>query len=133
MPDAEVDDPLVADPIRIVDKDVQAEWVDLVLSQAPNQKWMTLFQNATGVTFFGGGLDFRQFPIQRKAIRLPGLELPLQELIEQVKKGITRTNQEYAERAQKMAHERVQAERRRLQAEADTERKKIELSRKLRI
>ena len=137
VPDAEVDDPLVTDPIKIAALDVQSEWIDLMLNRDPNREWIDIFRSAPGVTYCRGSLDFRQFPIQRRAIRIPGPNPPFehmgQQLIDQVKAGIVKTNAMYAEQAERDARDRVAAERRRLQAEAEARRKKLELQKQLKI
>jgi len=131
--DSELDDPLVSDPIKLVDVRMDHDSTPhLVLSRAPNQTWLAMFRDMSGVSFFMG-LDFRRFPIQGTAIRLPRDQPNLyQELITQVKAGIDATNRMYRGYAEQEKVNAREAERRRLQEAAHAERAAMEMRAKLR-
>lgn len=133
VPDAQVDDPLVIDPIRVVALDVANRGVTLKLNRSPNQDWIALYRDMTGVSFFMGN-DFRQFPFQGSSIQLLGSgDHEYQQLIDQVKAGIQSTNVAYAALARRQADERVQADRARLQSAANDESRRLELRKRLTI
>jgi serine/threonine protein kinase len=133
VPEGTVDDPLVRDPIRAVDVDVDNAGVSLRLNRQPNQRWVELYRNMSGVSFFLG-LDFRRFPIAggRISIRAPS-DHQYQQMIAQVKTGIEATNRAYAVHAQAEAEERVAEQRRRLQEAAEAEKRRLELRDRLRL
>ncbi len=127
VPDTEVDDPLVRDPIRLVDFDVHDSGVRLRLSLQPNQQWIELYRHMSGVNFFMGS-DFRKAPISNTTIELRSHnEHEYQQLINQTKAGIEATNNAYATLVRNQAQQRVADERRRVQEAADAERRKQQL------
>jgi hypothetical protein len=69
VPEATVTDPFVRDPIRVIDLDVEAKGVSLRLNRQPNERWVELYRNMSGVSFFVG-TDFRRFPIAGGRITL---------------------------------------------------------------
>jgi serine/threonine protein kinase len=127
VPDTEVDDPLVRDPIRLVDFEVHDSGVRLRLSHPPNQQWIELYRHMPGVNFFMGN-DFRKVPISNSTIELRSHnEQEYQQLINQTKAGIEATNNSYASLVRSQTQERIADERRRLQEATDAERRKQQL------
>jgi serine/threonine protein kinase len=122
VPATEVDDPLVQHPVRIVNLRVEEAGVVLLLSQEPNARWKTLFRQVPGCSFHLIN-DFRTFPITRNTITIPPRADGQQILIDQVKDGVARTNQDYREWV---------AEETRLQAEEDRRRRMDEIKEKKR-
>jgi hypothetical protein len=106
--------------------------VVLKLSQAPNPSWIALFRNLGGISYYAGS-DFRAFPIGGSTIQVSGDEHYYQELINQVKKGIAQTNREYQQQVERSVRDRAAAEKKRLQEEAESERRRLTLSQRLTI
>lgn len=133
VPEATVDDPLVRDPIRIVDLDTRGTGVSAILNQNPNPTWIELYRNMSGVSFFMGA-DFRNFPIGNGRIELQAYDdRQYQHVIDQTKQGIEATNKAYERVARQAAEQQVARERQRLQQEAEAERRRQQLREKLSI
>ena len=133
VPETEVDDPLVREPIRLVDFEVNDGGVSLRLNHSPNPRWIELYRNMSGVSFFMG-MDFRKAPISGNTIQLRSHnEGEYQQLIDQTKAGIRATNQAYADVMGNEARQRVADERRRLQEAVDAEKRKQQLRGRLSI
>jgi len=133
VPEAKVDDPLIADPIRVVSFEVTGNHtISLKLNQPPNSRWIGLYQNLSGISFYLGH-DFRGFPFSGATIQVHGEERYFQEYINQVKLGAAQANREYQMLVEREARERIEARRTQLQAEADAERRRLELTQRLSI
>lgn len=72
IPSSEVDDPIVADPIRLVDADWDDSILTLTLSQVVNQKWVRAIEGNYGRTsIMGKGPEAFTFQGDKASVSVP--------------------------------------------------------------
>lgn len=121
IPSSEVEDPLIDDPIRLVNVDYDQGDLIFILSRPFNGAWIQAFQNIGDIRYFSGKRpETFQFFGQDKA-RNSIEERYAQELIDFFKEYVDSANESYKTMIHKQQREQEEAERRRLQAEVEEE------------
>lgn len=120
IPDTEVDDPVIRNPIQMANVDYQEGSMIFTLSSAPPPNWIMAFQNPRGNWSSFQGAGPQNFSFRGKEARVglrPGV--PPQQLVNHARSYIESANRQYAELV-------VGENRRRLTAEREQLRKRIE-------
>jgi serine/threonine protein kinase len=120
IPETEVDDPVIRNPIQMIDVDYQEDTMIFTLSSAPPPNWIMAFQNPRGSWSSFQGAGPQNFSFRGKEARV-GLRrgVPPQQLVNHARSYIESANRQYTELV-------VGENRRRLTAERDQLRKRIE-------
>jgi len=112
VPDAEIDDPFIRDPIHIIGVDFQGRRLTFRLSAAPNGDWVRAFQNQGNYQCFVGWEPYRyQFQGDSAFIHAIDNENSYQPLVEYTKRFVANANAAYAELVRN--RHRAELERRR--------------------
>jgi len=125
IPESDVDDPFIKNPVRLVSVDYQNERLIFGLSAAPPPNWVMEFQNPRSQwsSFHGAGPQSFNFSGSRTSVQvLPGM--PHQQLVDYTKSYIEMANRQYAERVTSEHRKRLNQERENLKKQiADEERR----------
>ena len=128
IPDTEVDNPLIANPIRIVDIDYRDEQLVFKLSANPNPNWITAFKNPRQNFSFYHGAEPATFGFGANSmgVRLPSGGSAAQ-LVQYASSYIDMANKQYRATATAAHQKRIADERARLrrQIEEEERRKRI--------
>jgi serine/threonine protein kinase len=130
IPETEVDDPVVTNPIALVDADYRAGSLIFKLSAAPPPNWIMAFQNPRGSFSYlqGAGPEYFSFRGNEARVSLSQESLA-QRLVDHTKSYIDLANRRYAEAVIADHRQRLQAEREALrEIIAEEERRKKILS-----
>ena len=120
VPVGELDDALIADPIRLVDFDWAREQLTLILNQSVNNNWISALQNMGGhSSLLGSGPERFSFREHRATIACP--ERDVQTIINYFKDWLPRANAVYKERLERAARQAEESERQKLQQELSAE------------
>jgi serine/threonine protein kinase len=112
IPETEVDDPVVRNPIALVDADYREGTLIFKLSAAPPPNWIVAFQNPRGSFSYlqGAGPGYFSFRGNEARVGL-GQETLAQRLVDYTKSYIDLANRRYAEAVIADHRQRLQAER----------------------
>ncbi len=130
IPDTEVDDPIIRNPISLVDADYQDGHMVFKLSTTPPHRWVTAFQNPRGSWGFYEGAGPQHFTFIRNEARVPlRLGMQPQQLVDYAKSYIDLANRQYTDTVLSEHRKRLAAEREQLRQEiAEEERRQRVLS-----
>ncbi|WP_447599976.1 serine/threonine-protein kinase [Nitrospira sp. Nam80] len=126
IPETEIDDPHIADPIRLTEVDYQDNQLILTLSQPVNANWRHAFRNFGNHTaVFGKGPD--QFEFRGNEARIPTRAHDAEQILAYFKEWLPRVNKKYeeivsSERANAMELKRQELRR---QLEREEERQRV--------
>jgi serine/threonine protein kinase len=134
IPESEVDDPLIRNPIRIESVDYEGGNFIFVLSAAPPPDWITAFQNPRGSwgSYLGSGPEYFRFLRARAQVHLGSGGDP-QQMVNYAKSYVEQANRQYAEMVRERHRKQLAAEREQLRkaVEAEEQRRKVLASIKL--
>jgi len=124
IPDTQIDDPLLADPIRPVSVDYQGEVLILKLSQRVTPAWLLAFKHIKEFTsLFGKGPD--AFSFQGEIATIPAREEHVQRIVDDFKKWLSIATENYRQVLEKRRKEENRRQHDRLLAmRAEAERRK---------
>jgi serine/threonine protein kinase len=134
VPESEVDDPFIRNPIRLLSVDYQNERLIFGLSAAPPSNWISEFQNprSQSSSFLGAGPQNFGFSGSLASVHVsPGM--PHQQLVDYTKSYIEMANRQYAERVNSEHRKRLNQERENLRKKIADEERRQEILRNLRI
>lgn len=126
VPAGEEDDPLIADPPRVIDRDYQRGYLTLILSRPINPQWQQAFIAPAGRTsvMFKGPEAFR---LEGNRASVPAEEHEVQRIIDYFKEWIPTTTAIYKQRREQARDEAARRERQNL----DREREELERQRRV--
>lgn len=128
---SEIDDPLVKDPVRLVDVDYKKGiWV-FALNHRVNNKWQDSFKSIGNFSFFPG-FEPRLFKFTENTATIAARE-PDQREIDMFKDYVVKGNTAYAEQLRREQRQKEEAERKRLQEEIEEEKKRQRLRQNLKV
>jgi hypothetical protein len=110
VPETSIDDPIVKDPIRLVEVDYVGRSLHFILSQPPNPRWTFRFQNLGSYRFIVGKKP-ENFSFQGALAGIEASENEAQMLVDLFKEYVERTNKEYAAEVER--NQRIETERQR--------------------
>lgn len=115
IPTGELSDPMIDDPIRIVESDWNNGELILKLNQAPNPAWMMTLRNLRS---FGsiGRAEPMTVSIQGSQAKVPAPEHVVEIVYNHARNWIEQTNTEYAANERQRLRENEERQRRELQA-----------------
>lgn len=127
-----VDDPLMAEPPRIIGADWDNGVLTLEFNHVLNRGWTEALRNMGSYSFVqGAGPD--DFRFQDRFARTRAAPEDVQQIIDHFKNWLPRANHEYAVRVQLERERAEQAERRRIQDELAKEETRLRVLRNLRL
>jgi len=133
IPESELDDPLILEPIRLVgvDYDEQGQLI-LQLSQRINNVWAEALRNfGTHTAVLGKGPE--AFSLKGNTARIPAREADAQQIVDYFKEWLPRVNQKYKELVISEKKRRQEDSRQRLQAQIAEEERIQRIRRNIRI
>ena len=129
-----IDDPLIADPIRVVGFEVAgANSVSLKLNRAPSAKWRDVAQNLRASYSYPMGHDPKAVPIYGEIARIVASDSDMQRVIDSFKEFLSLVNRRYPEELTREAMQRDREEQRRREAAIQEERRRLDLQTSLKI
>lgn len=133
IPETEVDDSLIREPIKIVDFDFRAGHLVIKLSAAPPANWVMAFQRPTSQwsSFMGSGPEAFIFHGKEASVRLPR-GVPAKQLGEYAKSYVELANRQYADRVRIEHQKRLAREREELRRRVEEEEQRQKILRELR-
>lgn len=134
IPDSEVDDSVVRNPIRLVGTDYRNENLIFTLSTAPPPNWIMAFQNPKGgwQSYVGAGPEYITFSGPDAMVRL-GSGMDPQQMVGYMKSYIEFANRQYAEMVSAQHQKRLAGEREQLRAKVAEEQRRQTILAKLKI
>lgn len=132
--DAEVDDPIVRNPIQLASVDYRQGTMIFTLSAAPPPNWIMAFQNPRGGYSSMQGTGPEYFTFQDREARV-GLGLTVQPkmLVGHMKSYIDLANRQYADRLVAQNRQRVDSEREQLRRRIAEEERRQKILAELKI
>ncbi len=126
------DDPLIADPPRLINYDWDRNFLTLILSNSVNQIWIWAFQNmGSHHSVLGKGPE--RFNLsQNKATINCGAD-DVQRIIDYFKNWLPRVNTVYKQRIQRERREAEEVQRRKLEQEIEVQRERENVLKKVKI
>jgi len=129
IPDSEVDDPVVRNPITLKGVDYQDGTFSFTLSAPPPPNWIMLFQNprtASWGSYLGSGPEYFGFNGDRAYVTLRSGGEP-QQLVNYTKSYIDMANRQYAQLVKDAHQKRLEEQREELRrgVEAEEKRQKV--------
>jgi serine/threonine protein kinase len=133
VPETEVDDPIIRNPIRITNVDFQNEVLHITLSSEPPRNWVAAFRNPlNAMNFIGYGPESFEFVLNRTYVPvIPGSDP--QRLIDQAKTYIDKANEEYSRQVTVAHHNRIASERAALRRSVEAEERRKQVLSKLKF
>jgi serine/threonine protein kinase len=122
---SEIDDPLVIDPVRLVEVDYRKGHVVFVLNHRVNSEWQDAFKIIGNLSYWQG-FDPRLFRFTENEATIAVSE-PHQGHIDMFKTFVDNANKQYVEQLRQQLRQKEEAERNRLQEEIDEENKRQRL------
>ena len=115
VPVTDVDDPIIADPIRLIDFDWEPEVLTLKLSQPVNEKWIWALQNMRSYGSLAGHEPGR-FSLKQNKATIRAKERVVQQVINNFKAWLPKANRVYEERIQREKKDDEERKRKELEA-----------------
>jgi len=132
IPAGQLDDPLVSDPLRIVDFDWENGTLSLVLSQPVNEKWVSALRNMGSYTaLHGKGPEMFTFRGDRAVIQ--SREQDVQDIINHFRGWLPATTRKYEEVLREEHRRQEERENAELQAKIKAEEAKARLRRTVKL
>jgi serine/threonine protein kinase len=132
LPVSAVDDPLVADPIRLVGVDWDTNVLTLTLSREPNPNWVWALRNMGSHTaVMGKGPDSFQFRGKHATISAGASEA--QRIVDHFKDWLPKANRVYADRIKQSQEQEERKEREELQRKVEQEKTRAKVLRELKF
>jgi len=132
IPTSEVDDPLIADPIRIVGVDWKSNTLLIELNHQPNQNWIWSLRNMGSYSsLMGKGPDNFQFV--GKSARISASANEAQQVVDDFKKWLPAANRLYANKLKKDQEAAERKQREELQNLIRQEQERTNVVRKLKF
>ena len=129
--ESEVEDPIVREPLRIIDADFRDGKILFVLSQPTNNIWRDMFANLSGVEYTPT-MHPRYLQIVDREIIIPnGIGLPPSAIRDYVSKYIDSVNLQYRDLVLRQAQMRIDAERKRREDEVKDQERRQAIRRQL--
>lgn len=135
VPETEISDPLVINPIAIQEVDYQNGSLIFFLSQKTSDRWETAFREIGNFTFIPGEIEpgLVGFSGDTAVVKIPSYRTPDQQFVDLVKDYISRANALYAERARAAHKGRLQQEKEQLRIKIKEEEKRQEFRNKIKL
>jgi serine/threonine protein kinase len=134
IPDSEVDDPIIRNPITLVGVDYRDGNLVFKLSAAPPPNWIMAFQNprSSWSSYVGAGPEYFTFRDSEAQLRLnPGQEP--QQLIDNTKSYIELANRQYGDTVRAAHQKKLAAEREQLRSKVAEEERRQKILGALKI
>lgn len=134
IPETEVDDPIIRNPITITAADYQNGQVVFQLSVTPPPNWIRAFQrpNRQWSSFAGHGPEAFMFSGSQARIPLsPGI--PPQQLVNYAKSYVELANRQYAEVTTAAHHKRIAERRELLRKQTEEEERRLTILSQLKV
>jgi serine/threonine protein kinase len=97
IPHSELDDPLVNDPVRLVDKDYNKDQLILIMSQTVNDKWINAFKTIGNYSSIVGKEPYA-YSFQENRAMIQADEHEVRQIIQDFKDYLVKANEEYKSR-----------------------------------
>lgn len=137
IPLADTDDPLVADPPRVVGADIRGTVLTLQLSRSVTSQWISVFQNCNfGSSLMGAGPEAFRFSGTSATLAFSYNQPTtdnVQRVVDDFKRFIQITTREYDERLKREKRQAIDAAERENARAIEEERKRLDILRSLRI
>lgn len=133
IPETEVDDPFIREPIKIVDFDFKDGNLVMELSTAPPPNWVMAFQRPASQwsSFMGSGPEAFSFRGSKASIPLRA-GIPVKQLAEYARSYVELANRQYADRVRGEHQKRLAREKEELRRRIEDEEKRQKMLRELR-
>jgi serine/threonine protein kinase len=134
IPDTEVDDPLVRNPVALAEVDFREDHLVFGLTAVPTLNWIAAFQNpmSSWESYPGAGPQNFNFNGRVASVHVsPGMSP--QKLVEYAKSYIVLANRQYAEKLSTDNRKRLALEREQLQRKIAAEERRQQILRDLKI
>jgi serine/threonine protein kinase len=128
---SEIDDPLINDPVRVVDVEFDRGMLKFKLSRTVNPLWTQAFQDPGSYTFLVG-YEPQRFDIRGNVAAIPAEERLVERLLENFKNYVSSANRLYKARVEEVHRQREAKERVRLQREREEAELSIRVRERLR-
>ena len=134
IPETEVDDPIIRNPIRLIATDYQDGQLVFKLSTAPPPNWISAFQNPRGQFSFFHGAEPVSFSFLKDTARVRlGSGVPPAQLLQHAKSYIESANRLYADLVVAEHRKRLAAEREQLRREIAEEERRQKILAELKV
>jgi serine/threonine protein kinase len=124
IPTSVVTDPLVDDPIKLIDVDYRNYQLVFTVSRAPNSFWIRLFYNQGSYSFINGS-EPQRFVFEDATARVPVKEESAQLVVAYFKTFIHQTNSVYALEVKTQIAANEERKRRELREKIEREEKEL--------
>jgi len=132
VPVMDIDDPIIADPPRLVGFDYDKGSLILILSRPVNGKWLWAFQNM-GNYSFTFGCEPAMFSISNDRATIQARENDIQLIINHFKSWLPLANKKYEEMIRRDKKDYEDNERRKLQQEIAEREKRLRILKSIKI
>jgi len=134
VPDTEVEDPIITNPVRIIGVDYRNDYLVFTLSAAPPPLWVMGFQRPTSSwsSFPGSGPESFTFRGNEASVLLPAEKLPNQ-LTQYAKHYVELANGQYVQRITEEHRKRIDRERQQRLAQIAEEERRQKVLRDLKL
>lgn len=132
IPVSEIDDPLIADPPRIIGADWDSGILTIIFSCSLNQKWHWALRNMGGHTaVWGKGPEM--FKIVDNKAKIDASASDVQRIIDHFKEWLHRVNWTYEETIKREKRNEEEKERQRLKLQIEKEEERMRVLKSIRI
>lgn len=134
IPQSDLDDPLVNDPVKLINVDYDGTNLILKLNHdiSKYSHWPSTFKSIGDYSFLPGKEPFRYRFVEDKAI-IPAEERYVQQIVEHFKDYLVKTAKDYEKKMLGFQRQREAEERRRLEAQIETEEKRQRILKNVKI
>jgi serine/threonine protein kinase len=126
IPTSEVDDILIANPVRIVKVDYKNESLIIELNHPVNETWVIIFRNQSYFNALVGGLP-QDFYFRGNTVSVRVREYDVEKIFEQFKRFLNTANEKYRSQKESQLRESERQKREALQAETERRKKELEI------
>lgn len=135
IPQSELDDPLIHNPIEVIGVDYNNGRLIFTLSSNINSTWKNAFEIQGNFTYIPGVCEPRlfRFELDKAFLSIPEYSKPDQGVVDLFKQYVKNANSKYKEILKRQQREKEIAEERKLQKELEEEKKRQEFLKNLKI
>lgn len=133
--ESEIDDPLIINPIKIIDVDYKDNSLIFTLSQKINRNWERAFRQIGNFSYIPGEVEPRLiiFSNNNAIVNLPSYHSPDQNIVDLIKDYVSKANALYAKMVKAERDEILKKEKEQLIIKIEEEKKRQEFRNKLKI
>lgn len=132
IPVSEVDDPIISDPPRLIDKDWNDGMLTLIFSRPVNENWVWALKNMGTFSTFGH-YHPTQFRVSGDRAMINARDTDVQAVIDQFKGWLPRVNQVYEAKIRREIREAEEKTRKELEAQVAMQEARQRVLRDVRI